>query len=286
MNEQTLEIGPTCEAVLLDSRRITPDTTDEVRRLSLQVDEPAFRAVAGQSIGVLVPGPHPFGNAQHLRRYSVANEPRPTDTQGLELEILVRRCHYLDEVSGERYPGIASNYLCDASPGDRITLTGPYRSPFAIPQDSRTNLLMIGTGTGVAPFRGFIQQVYRSRPTWEGQVRLFYGARTGMDLLYGNEEGQDLANYYDEETFRAFRALISRPLAGEETALRDSLQQNAAETWELMQAPNTRVYLAGLGKIVETFGKVMTEAAGSADKWSATRQRLQENGRWAELIYG
>lgn len=286
MNEETLEIGPTCAAILQDSQRITPASTDEVRRLTLTVDDPAFRVAAGQSIGVLVPGPHPFGNAHHLRRYSVASNPKVLDNMSLELELLVRRCFYLDEVSGERYPGIASNYLCDAQPGENITLSGPYRSPFTVPLDDRANLLMIGTGTGVAPFRGFIQQVYRMRPEWKGKVRLFYGARTGMDLLYGNEAGQDLANYYDEETFLAFRALISKPLAGEELALKDSLEQNADEAWELIQDGHTRVFIAGLGKVVETFGKVMSKVAGSEDKWQQAQSRLREEGRWSELIYG
>ena len=49
---------------------------------------------------------------------------------GVHLDILVRRCFYLDEVSGERYAGVASNYLCDAKPGDQITA-------FALPADSR-----------------------------------------------------------------------------------------------------------------------------------------------------
>ncbi len=286
MNEETMEIGPTVEAVLTASRRFTPESTDEVRHLTLQVEDPAFRVVVGQSIGVLVTGDFAFGNKHHLRRYSVAGTPKVTDDGKLEIELLVRRCFYLDDVSGEQYPGIASNYLCDAQPGERITLSGPYRSAFSVPLDDRANLLMIGTGTGVAPFRGFMQQVYQMRPQWKGQVRLFYGARTGMDLLYGNVPGQDLANYYDEDTFQAFRALISKPLAGEEAALKESLEQNAAECWELMQDKHTRVYVAGLGKVVETFGKVMSEVAGSKEKWEQAQARLREEGRWSELIYG
>ena len=46
----------------------------------------------------------------------------------------MRRCFYIDDISGEKYPGIASNFLCDAEAGGRITITGPYRSPFKIPE--------------------------------------------------------------------------------------------------------------------------------------------------------
>ena len=39
--------------------------------------------------------------------------------------ICVRRCFYIDDVSGARYPGVSPNYLCEARPGDLITITGP-----------------------------------------------------------------------------------------------------------------------------------------------------------------
>ena len=167
MSELEPPIGPTVAAQILESRRITPEKAVEVRHLTLRVADPAFQFVEGQSIGVVVPGPHPFGNPYHLRRYSIANaRPRPED-ETVDLDILVRRCFYIDEISGERYPGIASNFLCDAQPGQPITLSGPYRSPFQMPQDKTANLLMIGTGTGVAPFRAFAQLIYERRGGWD-----------------------------------------------------------------------------------------------------------------------
>ncbi len=208
MTEMDNELGAVCEAVVQETKRITPMNRDEVRRIRLQVEDPAFRFVEGQTIGVVVPGPHDFGNKYHMRRYSIASAREVAGGEALEFELLVRRCFYLDEVSGERYPGIASNYLCDAPPGARVAISGPYRSPFKMPQDPRANLLMIGTGTGVAPFRAFIQYIYKHHPDWQGKVRLFYGARTGMDLFYLNDQEDDLANYYDEKSFRAFKGLM------------------------------------------------------------------------------
>jgi ferredoxin--NADP+ reductase len=243
MSDFLAEVGPTTEAVLEESKRITPETTAEVRHLVLRVLDPAFQFVEGQSIGVVVPGPHPFGNPYHLRRYSIANarnlpefirrlqgpqEGRHSsianardlpEVEGVRLDLLVRRCFYIDEVSGERYPGIASNFLCDARPGARITISGPYLSPFKVPLDSTANLLMIGTGTGIAPFRAFAQLIYERRGGWQGQVRLFYGGRTGLDLMYANDEQSDLANYYDEKSFKAFKALAQRPLMSSSQAI-------------------------------------------------------------------
>jgi ferredoxin--NADP+ reductase len=286
MTEAPADIGPTTQASVKDSRRITPDSTEEVRHITIQVLDPAFQFVEGQSIGVLVPGPHPFGNPYHLRRYSIANARSIPLGTGVDLDLLVRRCFYVDEVSGERYPGIASNYLCDANPGDSLTISGPYVSPFKMPLDNRANLLMIGTGTGIAPFRAFSQSIYERRGDWNGQVRLFYGGRTGLDLMYANDETTDLANYYDERTFKAFRALGTRPLMTSSQALAHGLAENADEALRLIKEANTHVFLSGLGKIAEVFDKVMVERVGSSDDWRELKQRMLDDGRWSELIYG
>lgn len=275
----------TCDAFVKSTTRITPEETDEVRQLILQIDDPAFRYRTGQTIGVLVPGPHDFGNPYHLRRYTIANPTQTGNVESIELHLLVRRCFYLDEISGERYPGIASNYLCDAKQGDKILITGPYRSPFKIPDDPQRNLLMIGTGTGVAPFRAFIQQIYDKHPDWQGDVRLFYGDRGGMNLLYLNDQQRDLDQYYDNATFKAFNALIDRPLADESDKLEETLTAHIDECRRLLRDDHTHVYLAGQEKAAAAFEKVMGDAFGGAEQWQALKRKLVSEDRWAELLY-
>jgi len=283
MHELENEFGPACEAVIKSSERISPSNTDEIRRIVMHVDEPSFRFREGQSIAVVVPGPHAFGNKYHVRRYSIAGG--QADDDGVTMEFLVRRCFYVDEVSGERYPGIASHYLCDAKPGDRITITGPYRSPFTIPQDRSANLVMISTGTGIAPFRAFIQRIYEKEGGWDGQVRLFYGSRTGLDLLYMNDEEDDRTFYYDEKTFRAYQSLTSKPLMSSSQALEMGLRDNAGEVWELINKANTHVFVGGLGKVASVLDRTMTAMAGSAEEWKRMKASMIDEKRWSELIY-
>ena len=68
MTEIEQALGPTTTAIVKDSRRVTPESTEEVRHIVLNVPDPAFRFVEGQSVAVVVPGPHPFGNPFHVRR--------------------------------------------------------------------------------------------------------------------------------------------------------------------------------------------------------------------------
>lgn len=275
-----------CAALVKSSHRITPPDVPEVRSILLTIAHPDFSYREGQNIGIAVPGSQLFGHEQHFRLYTIANSPQPAESGAVDIELCVRRCFYIDEVSGEEYPGLASNYLCDLRAGDRLTITGPYGDAFRIPEDLDTNLLMIGTGTGIAPFRAFIQHIYEKQPAWRGKVRLYYGARTGTEKLYQNDLRNDLANYYDRDTFKAFEGLSHRPwMQHDDTGLGRLLEDNAEQIWALMQDPKTHVYLAGLPKTAEDFYQSMKRVAGSAEQWHMTREALIEDNRWSELLY-
>lgn len=283
--ETNISENDVTEAFIHSTKRITPESTDEVRQIVLRINTPAFYFLEGQNIGVLTPGPHPFGNKSHHRYYTIANANKSADGEGVELELLVRRCFYIDEVSGEEYPGEASNYLCNAQAGDKISITGPHRSPFRIPADKTSNLLMLGTGTGIAPFRAFLRRVYQEQASWNGKVRLFYGARTGAEMLYMNDINNDLTLYYDQTTFKAIQSLSQGVLKDEGDALQNGVEANAGEIWAMLQEPKTHVYLAGLKKIAAAFDASMAKMAGSEAQWEAVKQALIDNKRWSELTY-
>jgi ferredoxin--NADP+ reductase len=273
-------------ANVLATDRITPvEDPVEVRHLVLEVPEEQMDYVEGQSIGVLVPGPHDFGDAYHFRLYSIASPRHGEAGRPNTFSICVRRCYYIDEVSGEKYPGLASNYLCNAEPGDTIQIAGPYGQRFKVPDDSTSNLVMVGVGTGIAPFRAFVKHIYEERGGWKGQVRLFYGAKTGMELLYMNDVRRDLALYYDEKSFKAFEAVSPRPHFDAPPDLERVISENAQEIWEMVKAPNTYVFVAGLSDAARNFAKAMVWAAGSKELWKAEYDKLVEEGRYSELLY-
>jgi ferredoxin--NADP+ reductase len=271
---------------LVSSERITPLGWEaEVRHLVLRLPEEAFDYAEGQSIGVLTPGPHEFGNKFHLRLYSIASPRGGDDGRGDTISICVRRCFSIDDISGERYPGRASNYLCDANPGDVIQVTGPYGVAFEVPARDDANLLMVGAGTGIAPFRAFVRHIYHRHGEWKGKVRLFYGAKSGMEMLYMNDFRKDLALYYDQTSFRAFEAISPRPYFDAPPDIDRALLDNHQEIWEMMQAPNTYVYIAGLMDADKKFEIAMEEMAGGKDAWLDLKATLNAERRYAELLY-
>ncbi|RLJ68461.1 oxidoreductase [Sulfurisoma sediminicola] len=270
-------------AELISSQRITPPASrEEVRHMVFRSNELALDSRAGNCIRVLAPGQ--FGNKYHGRLYSIIDV-SPGRGAGAEFSICVRRCSYVDDFSGEEYPGVASNHLCDLRPGASIEFSGPVPYPFAIPEDKNANLLMIGMGTGIAPFRGLIRLIYEKIGGWKGKVRLYFGARSGLEMLYMNDENDDLANYYDQPTFKAFQAVSPRPALGAPVALDRALVENAAEVWDMVQSPVTHVFIAGTHDMLAGIDKAMTTLAGSAARWAEVRQALVSDRRWHELLY-
>ena len=110
MRLQDYDHGQRFVATLLATQRITPAGSVEVRELRLELAAPDFRATAGQSVGVIVPGPHALGHAHHFRLYSLAADCEPDASGIAHVTLCVRRCNYVDEYSGEEYRGVASNY--------------------------------------------------------------------------------------------------------------------------------------------------------------------------------
>ncbi len=272
------------KATVKKTERLTPNDTEEVREISLEVNQPGFECQVDQSFGVLVKASGEFGNTLHHRLYSVADIPDKENGKQ-QIKLLVKRCSYVDEFSGELYDGVASNYLCNRKVGDEITITGPHNLPFVVPEDRNSNLILIGMGTGIAPFRAFIKHIYKNIKDWKGKIRLFYGARSGLELLYLNDKDGDLTNYYDEETFEAFHALSPRPHWSDPIALDVAIEERAAEIIELLGQSNTHIYVAGYEKVKDMLDKAFSNILGSKEKWETRKAELIAGKKWAEIIY-
>ncbi|PPC75939.1 hypothetical protein C4K68_17950 [Pokkaliibacter plantistimulans] len=118
----------------------------------------------------------PTATGQVTRSYSVATL---TDNihANMELEVAVT-C--LDK-------GQASNYFAHAPLGAELTMTGPFGA-LTLPEQLPSRLLLIGTGTGVAPYRSMLPLLSRRMKVQpDTQVILLMGVRQPEELLYGDD---------------------------------------------------------------------------------------------------
>lgn len=286
MRLEQYEIEQTYPAKLLATMRLSDSAAAEVRELTLEVDHHAFDFQVGQSIAVILPGPHDeLGHPHHIRLYSIADTPYINQDAKPEIRICVKRCQYIDEYSGERYQGIASNYLCDLKVGASITISGPFGLPFKLPEDKNTTLIMVGMGTGIAPFRALVKHIYQDVKDWQGNIYLFHGAHSGLELLYMNEQQDDFAQYYDQDTFNAFQALSHRPHWADPLAMDYALEARADEMLKMVLEDNAYIYIAGREEIGQALDRLFASRVGPEEVWHQLKADLKEQGRWVELIY-
>ncbi|WP_404359519.1 ferredoxin-NADP reductase [Methylotuvimicrobium sp. KM1] len=279
-----LDTSKQYKAKVKKTERLTPTNVEEIREILLEVDNPEFDCQVDQSFGVLLEHKSDFGNSYHHRLYSVADIPERSNGKSL-ITMLVKRCSYVDEFSGEQYQGVSSNFLCDRREGDEITITGPFELPFKVPDDKQANIIMIGMGTGIAPFKAFIKHIYSQEKEWHGKIRLFYGAKSGLELLYLNDKDGDLTQYYDKATFEAFHALSPRPHWEDPILLDHAIEQRAEEILEMLGSANTYIFIAGYEKVKENLDKAFINIMGSKEKWENRKAELIAGKKWAEVIY-
>src|SRR5262249_34073133 len=158
--------------------------------------------------------------------------------------------------------GIASNYLCDLRPGDEVLITGPAGLSFLLPEDPDANLILVATGTGIAPFRAFLWRIYRELPRWNGQVRLFFGVRTEAECLYRGE----FETYLDRPGYRHFFAFSREQKSpdGRRLYVQHRMAECLDELMGLLDQGNTYLYICGL-KGMETGIQPLFDGAASAD---------------------
>lgn len=155
------------------------------------VHEFPFPLSAEELIGLLRPLPP--------RLYSISSS---QEAVGEEVHITVATVRY--ENKGRRREGACSTYLADRIDIDQEIPIYIERNPaFRLPENENTPIIMVGAGTGVAPFRAFMQ--HREAVSQKGKSWLFFGERRFFsDFLYQIEWQKFLKKGYLEKIDLAF----------------------------------------------------------------------------------
>jgi len=113
------------------------------------------------------------------RAYSMANHP----AEGNIVMLNVRIAHPPPR-QWDAPPGIASSYIFNLKPGDKVTVSGPYGEFFI--KDTEREMVYIGGGAGMAPLRSHIFHLFHTLKT-NRKVSYWYGARSKREMFYDEE---------------------------------------------------------------------------------------------------
>jgi len=112
------------------------------------------------------------GKPHKLRLYSIASTRHGDNFNGNTVSLCVRQLQY--EKDGETINGVCSTYLCDIKPGDKVKITGPVGKEMLLPDEEDANIVMLATGTGIAPMRAYLRRMFE--PTEKEKIkRRIYG---------------------------------------------------------------------------------------------------------------
>ena len=252
--------------------------------------DPHLEYVEGQSIGIVPAGEDAKGKPHKLRLYSIASTRHGDNLEGNTVSLCVRQLQY--EKDGETINGVCSTYLCDVEPGTKVKITGPVGKEMLLPEDEEANVIMLATGTGIAPMRTYLRRMFEPREREEngwnfrGKAWLFMGAPKTANLLYDD----DFLHYEKEypDNFRYTKA-ISREQQnpkGGRMYIQDRVSEHAEEIFAMIEDPKTHVYMCGLRGMEPGIDEAMSAAAEAKGlDWSELRPKLKKAHRWHVETY-
>lgn len=272
-------------ASLLDL--VSDDSWKQMRPIQILTAFPSVRMSLAQILATVPP--------MKKRYYSISSSPLgssgptiATVTVGLVQGTNDSALHGL-RIESEDFRGVCSGYLADIRPGELVEVMVAANDRFRLPQkDPSAPVLMIGPGTGVAPFRGFVQALEAE----EGQrpATLFFGCRNEKDYLYRSE--------LEASTKLELHTAFSRPITSDSTTMskkkeyvQDLLWKNRDQVWEMLQHNEAHIYICGDGRhmakdVDNTLHRIAEESGKMSQSDAITFfETLQKNDRYLQDVW-
>ncbi|MCH2035453.1 MAG: assimilatory sulfite reductase (NADPH) flavoprotein subunit [Puniceicoccaceae bacterium] len=242
-----------------------------------------------QIIDVLIDFPADSIDAQQLvsimrklppRLYSIASSPKAH--QG-EVHLTVGVVRY--NTAGRERKGVCSSFLADmVDSGDPVDVYISPNKKFRLPDNPQTPIIMVGPGTGIAPFRAFIEE--RAEQDQAGKSWLFFGDQHYLtDFLYQSE----IQEYLEDGVLSKLDVAFSRDQA-EKVYVQNKMLENATELYQWIDA-GAVFYVCGdasrmahdvdaaLHSIIKNEGKMDSKKAEEYVK------SMKSDGRYLRDVY-
>lgn len=284
--------GPTRKALQFFAEKVT-DVAEHKRLASLLAAD-ATDALAAylkdrEFVDLLAEYPSarltPQEFVEQLRRlvprlYSIASSPR---LQPERVDLLVAVVRYT--TNNRQRLGVCSTFLADRAEIDRtpvpVFLTS---SHFRLPADPATDVIMVGPGTGLAPFRAFLQE--RAALGATGRNWLFFGdQRRATDFLYEDE----LVAWQARGVLDRLDTAFSRDQA-DKVYVQDRMRENASELWAWLQR-GAALYVCGdarrMARDVDQTLHLIVAEQGGLDPVATTDfvKALKRENRYQRDVY-
>jgi sulfite reductase (NADPH) flavoprotein alpha-component len=214
------------------------------------------------------------------RLYSVASSLNACPDQ---VHFIVDVVRY--ESNGRLRKGVASSFLAERADDLPVPVFPSVAKHFHLPDDPDTPIIMIGPGTGVAPFRAYLQE--RKATGAKGKNWLFFGSQhERCDFAYGDE----FKAFMKEGILTRLDCAWSRDQP-EKIYVQHRMGDNAAEIWKWLDADGAHFFVCGdarrMAKDVDaTLRKIVQEQGGkSFEEANEYVEKLKRDKRYKRDVY-
>ena len=227
------------------------------------------------------PAPEPFAAALSLmqpRLYSISSSLLAHPNQ---VHLTVGLVRWKNR-KGRPVDGVASTFMSDhIRPGQHVRVFVHPSAKFGLPKDKSAPVIMVGPGTGIAPFRAFLQE--RRVDRHPGKNWLFFGdQRADQDFLYRDE----LAEMQRDGVLTRLDTAFSRDQAAK-VYVQDRMAEHGAELWKWLGA-GASFYVCGdaqrMAKDVDAMLKTVCSRHGGVDGESYV-EAMAKDGRYQRDVY-
>jgi sulfite reductase (NADPH) flavoprotein alpha-component len=208
------------------------------------------------------------------RLYSISSSPKAHPG---EVHLTVATVRY--ESHGRKREGVASGYLASLETGAPVRIYAQTNKRFRLPKDGTVPVIMIGPGTGVAPFRAFLEE--RRASGAKGGNWLFFGdRRAATDYLYREE----LESFRSDGTLTRLDTAFSRDQA-EKVYVQTRMLEQAEELGKWL-ADGAHVYVCGDAQyMAKDVDRALRAIVARYGKLSDAQAQIQVNQMAAEGRY-
>lgn len=192
------------------------------------------------------------------------------------------------------YHGLCSGYLKDLKPGTKINAQiKECKSTFRLPEDDSKPVVFICAGTGMSPFRGFLQERHAKglkskEKGGNSDAFMFFGCRhPEQDFIYKEE----LESYVEDGTLAKLFTTFSRSNQVVRY-VQHSLLQHAQELYDIVADHGANIYVCGsagsMAKDVKrTWERIIVQMSGMSEpEAEETLKHWVEEGRYNEDVWG
>jgi len=188
------------------------------------------------------------------------------------------------ESRGRQRKGVCSTFLAERAENVPVPVF-PNTSKFRLPEDGNTPIIMVGPGTGIAPFRAFLQE--RKAVGAKGKNWLFFGSQHEHCNYFYREE---LEQYQRDGFLTRCDCAWSRDQEGK-SYVQHKMLENAAEIWKWMDAEGAQFFVCGdarrMAKDVDAALRTIIQEQGgkSEEQTNEHVEKLKSDKRYKRDVY-